>query len=183
VKAPVARLPVPALVFLVNEWGTEPRRVAGETDQPYPSTEFVELLEDLPERYSLPPDNVLQQVADELHRVFAAGSPAERADTLTRLVNTDRFQVHLRSQGSKVTVAIGAGSNGRDALLATALDTLTHHVAARGAESLGICGAESCVDVLVESGTGRPRRYCSTQCSGRARVALHRRRRRTAGAG
>jgi predicted RNA-binding Zn ribbon-like protein len=181
-RAPSVKLSIPALVLLVNEWGTEPRRVPGETDQPYPSKEFLELIEDVPQRWRLPSDTVLQQVADELHRVFAAPSPAERAETLSRLVNGDRFQVRLRREGSTVTVAIAAGSSGRDALLAAALETLTHHVAARGAESLGICGAESCVDVLVDSGTGRPRRYCSAQCSGRARVALHRRRQRGAGA-
>ena len=69
------------LVWLVNEWGSVPRAAAGEDQAPYPDTDLLAALlagsgvRDCPPAALTGP--ALRQVADQLHRVFAAADLAE----------------------------------------------------------------------------------------------------------
>jgi predicted RNA-binding Zn ribbon-like protein len=54
---------------------------------------------------------------------------------------------------------------------ALALATL---LAERQAVPGGVCAARSCRAVFLDTGSGSPRRYCSTRCATRERVAAHR---------
>lgn len=55
---------------------------------------------------------------------------------------------------------------------------LTEH----GRATWGECAAAGCRNLYLGTGPGSPRRYCSTTCASRARVADHRRRKADAGA-
>ncbi|MFG2295758.1 CGNR zinc finger domain-containing protein [Streptomyces sp. NPDC048603] len=50
-----------------------------------------------------------------------------------------------------------------------------------GRTAWGACPANGCGRYFLGAGPGSPRRYCSTTCSGRARVAAHRRRQAASG--
>ncbi|MEV7616256.1 CGNR zinc finger domain-containing protein [Streptomyces sp. NPDC089799] len=50
-----------------------------------------------------------------------------------------------------------------------------------GRTAWGACPASGCGRYFLGAGPGSPRRYCSTACSGRARVAAHRRRQAPSG--
>ncbi|MGV9270083.1 CGNR zinc finger domain-containing protein [Kitasatospora sp. NPDC003701] len=52
---------------------------------------------------------------------------------------------------------------------------LTEH----GRATWGECAASDCRNLYLGTGPGSPRRYCSTTCASRARVAEHRRRKQT----
>jgi predicted RNA-binding Zn ribbon-like protein len=47
-----------------------------------------------------------------------------------------------------------------------------------GATRLGVCGAERCDNVFIDTSPNRSRRYCSDRCSSRANVAAYRARRK-----
>ncbi|WP_370614042.1 CGNR zinc finger domain-containing protein [Mumia qirimensis] len=159
-----------AVVTLVNEWGTAPRVEAGESDSAFPPTEQV-----APDVAFSDPD--LVRVADLLHPLFAAESPVERIRIVDEL---------LAGAGTTVRVALVDGhvrdgwvpASPRDALLVAALRTVHDMLVERGADAIGTCEGAACVDVWIDRPRGRPRRYCSDTCAGRARVTAFRRRRR-----
>ena len=47
-------------------------------------------------------------------------------------------------------------------------------IAELGRERLGLCGADDCKDVFVDTSRNRSRRYCSDTCSSRTNVAAYR---------
>ena len=65
-----------------------------------------------------------------------------------------------------------------DLLLGEALLGLATLVCDLGPTRLGVCSAERCDDVYVDTSPNHTRRYCSERCSSRANVAAHRARRR-----
>ena len=70
------------LVWLVNEWGSVPRAAAGEDEAPYPDIALLAALLAGSGVRSCRPElltsKALGQVADRLHRVFAAPDLGER---------------------------------------------------------------------------------------------------------
>ncbi|MEJ8645586.1 CGNR zinc finger domain-containing protein [Streptomyces sp. MS1.HAVA.3] len=72
------------------------------------------------------------------------------------------------------------GRRGRlgDWFLASGALALAHLVTEYGRIAWGACAAEGCGRFFLATGPGSVRRYCSTSCATRARVAAHRRRRR-----
>ncbi|KAA1419925.1 CGNR zinc finger domain-containing protein [Mumia zhuanghuii] len=160
------------VVVLVNEWGTAPRVEAGEAAQAYPPVSLV-----------VPPDTVrfddaaLTGIADLLHPVFAAPSSAERVRLMDDLLARAGTTVRLALADDQVT-AEWRPADRSDSLLVAALRTLHDMLVERGLDAIGTCDADACVDVWIDRPRGRPRRYCSDTCSGRARVTAFRRRRR-----
>ncbi len=55
---------------------------------------------------------------------------------------------------------------------------LSQVVAQHGWQRLGVCSAESCDDVYVDTSRNASRRYCSNTCASRSSVAAYRARRR-----
>ena len=161
-----------ALVTLVNEWGTRPRVEAGEQGQPFPDPGVVGL------DAGADPDDLVR-VADLLHPVFAAASVGERVRRLDALLVDTGLTVRLREAPTGQAYEEWEPARAVDALLVATLRTLTEVVQTRGPAAIGVCGGEECVDVWIDAPRGRPRRYCSSQCGGRVRVAAHRRRQRT----
>lgn len=62
--------------------------------------------------------------------------------------------------------------------LATSALGLAQLLSERGRIAWGECAADGCVALYLHSGPGSPRRYCSTECATRTRVAAHRARKR-----
>lgn len=65
-------------------------------------------------------------------------------------------------------------------LISESLMGLANLVCDRGPERFGICEAERCDRVFVDTSPNRSRRYCSERCSSRANVAAYRARQRAA---
>jgi predicted RNA-binding Zn ribbon-like protein len=56
---------------------------------------------------------------------------------------------------------------------------LSQVVVQHGWQRLGVCAAEGCDDVYVDTSRNASRRYCSNTCASRSTVAAYRARRRT----
>lgn len=61
--------------------------------------------------------------------------------------------------------------------LASSALALAQILSEHGRITWGACQASNCRNFYLGTGPGSPRRYCSTTCASRARVAAHRRRR------
>lgn len=152
------------LVDLVNEYGTQPRAVAGEAGQPFPD------LVDAP-----PPglgSEELAALADRYWRVFAETAPALRADLLTDELAAARLSPVVTA-GGDLQWLTGHDSS-PEVLAAGCAGALLAAVTRFGWDRLGICAGADCVDVYIDQ-RGRTRRlYCSPICLNRARVRAHR---------
>ena len=166
--------PIPAdwLVFLVNEFGTEPRRVAGEAGSAYPAIDDVSGCP--PEARSCSPAR-LRAVADRLHPVFSAASAEERTERLNAVLRATPIVVQ-GDPGAPSGVAWLVPGRPADRLSAVAALTLVELL--RNGRRIGHCAAEDCVDVYVSQGSGRPRAFCSDGCQSRHKVRSYRRRHR-----
>lgn len=155
--------------MLVNEWGTAARVEAGESQLPYPDVDEL--------GWPGAGHADLVRTADLLHPVFAAATPDERVDRLDRLLVDASVSVRVDvSEGHVEDRWVAARP--ADRLLVAALRTIREVLAERGADAIGTCADDQCVDVWIDGPRGRPRRYCSDYCSSRARVAAYRRRQR-----
>jgi predicted RNA-binding Zn ribbon-like protein len=149
---------IPALVALVNDWGSRPREV-GRREQPAGDPAAI-------------------AVADRLHEVFADGDAAGRAAAVTAMLAETGVRPEL-------TVVAGAPAASwcvprePDALLASAALALRDHLAAQP-ERLGVCHERHCADVYVDASPAGHRRFCSVTCQSRSRVAAFRDRKRGA---
>lgn len=160
-SVPVHDVPMAVVIDLVNEFGDEPRRAAGEADDPYPQPELPADLR--------APTASLVRTANLLHPLF--GDPTTAPGTLNTLAQelglVHRFdpQVRLRWHRPAST----------DPLRAAAAAAVIAFVADHGVHRLGICGADACVDAYTDVSQGANRRYCSSRCRTRDRVARWRR--------
>jgi hypothetical protein len=154
------------LVDLVNEYGTRPRTVAGEADQPFPG------LSDSPQVAVELDSADLAGVADQMWPVFGEPESAVRAD----LLNAELAAACLRP----VTSAVGdlQWLTGHDspvpALAACCVITLLAAVDRFGWDRLGACAGADCVDVYADQQGRTRRRFCSPTCLNRARVRAYR---------
>lgn len=174
-------LPIDAVVHLVNEWGTAPRQVADEEGDPYPPVgSLLAFTDRSPRSWRGLSTPELQEIADDLHRVFAADRMAVRASVLSNLISRYDLRARAEERDSALRVVlVGAGDSQTlaAAALTSVLAFLMSPTTGRGAGGrMGICGADRCVDVWVDSSCRRPRKYCSETCSVRTRVAAHRHR-------
>src|ERR1700677_2840475 len=111
------------LVWLVNEWGSVPRAAAGEEPAPYPDTDLLAALLAGSGVRDCPPSALtgpaLRQVADQLHRVFAAADLAERVTLVAGLLAQTRVTPALEfTDIGDRPAATWRGPSARDALLA-----------------------------------------------------------------
>lgn len=172
----VEPMPAASLVTLVNEWGTRPRAVAGEQDQPYPPVGGLDL--GVPRAVADGAgDRALTHLADRLYGVFAATDDAERAELLTGLLRTSGVRPVAGLADGRAGAGWAVGS-ARYAIAAAAALALREHLARHGGARLGTCAGRDCVDVYVDASPTHDRRYCSVTCQNRARVAAYRARRR-----
>ncbi|WP_020671596.1 CGNR zinc finger domain-containing protein [Amycolatopsis nigrescens] len=124
----------------------------------------------------------LRAAAAELRAVFAARDVGEAAERLNALFAAHAGPPRLTSHGGAHDWHLHTDAHD-DAPWGQWLRTssglaLAVLLAERQALPGGICAAPSCEKSFVDTGAGGPRRYCSTRCSTRQRVAAHRAHRR-----
>ncbi|MGV9349305.1 CGNR zinc finger domain-containing protein [Streptomyces spiralis] len=171
----VQAMPVAALVWLINEWGTVPRAAAGEQDQPFPQIEGPDF--GIPKEFVRElHDDSLQRIADRLHPIFAASTPVECAELVTKLLTVTRVRPVVDVVDERVGAAWVVDAP-QHALAAAAGLALREHLAEHGFARLGVCVGRNCADVYIDASPTRDRRYCSVTCQNRARVAAFRSRR------
>ncbi len=167
------------LVWLVNEWGSVPRAAAGEGQVPYPDTDLLAALLAGSGVRACPPAALtgpaLQQVADQLHRVFAAADLGERVALVAGLLAQTEVTpaLELTDTGDRPAAAWRVPS-ARDALLAAAALTLRHQLAEHDPGRIGVCSGRRCADAFIDVSPAGQRRFCSVTCQNRARIAAWR---------
>jgi predicted RNA-binding Zn ribbon-like protein len=169
------------LVWLVNEWGSVPRAAAGEEQAPYPDTDLLAALlagsgvRDCPPAALTGP--ALRQVADQLHRAFAAADLGERVGLVAGLLAQTGVTpaLELTDAGDRPG-ATWRVPDARDALLAAAALTLRHQLAEHDPDRVGVCSGRRCADAFIDASPAGQRRFCSVTCQNRARIAAWRQR-------
>src|SRR5580698_9025466 len=167
------------LVWLVNEWGSVPRAAAGEEQAPYPDTDLLAALLAGSGVRACPPAALtgpaLRQVADQLHRVFAAADLAERVTLVAGLLAQTGVTPALEITGDRpgATWRVPAA---RDTLLAAAALTLRDQLGEHDPDRVGVCSGRRCADAFIDASPAGRRRFCSVTCQNRARIAAWRQR-------
>lgn len=128
----------------------------------------------------------LRTLRARLRTVFEAAARGDEAGAV-REVNRLLSQTPVRpqvsghdQQGWHLHVSEGARSVA-EAYTGAAVLGLAVQLTQLGIDRLGVCGADGCRRVFLDSSTNRSRRYCGERCAGRANVAAYRARRRGAG--
>lgn len=176
----VTPAPLAFMVEVINKWGSIPREVAGEQRTPYPS------LRDLAQEHgfrldsetdALNDENVVQ-TADTLYPLFDTPDAAALVDRMNEVLDLSGVRPALTRADERITE--GWITNAPDRLLAACALALHHHLLAWGdGHRLGLCEGVRCADVYADSSSAGRRRFCSTTCQNRSRVAAFRARRRT----
>ncbi|WP_030316753.1 CGNR zinc finger domain-containing protein [Streptomyces flavochromogenes] len=109
----------------------------------------------------------IDRAALALNRVLAAHASAPR------LSRHDGHAWHLH-------VDHGDDAGWGTWFLASGALALARILSEHGRVTWGACEASNCRNFYLGTGPGSPRRYCSTTCASRARVAAHRRRKQQA---
>ncbi len=165
-------LPAGFVVWLVNDWGSVPRQVAGERDQDYPALGALAARHglDLGAAVTRMSGRAVARVADALYPVFAAAD-CETASVLNELLAGLAPQPRLGPAPRGERWAVPAGQR----LLGGCLLTLYQELARRGDGSrLGLCDGSRCTDVYLDLSPAGHRRFCSLGCQNRTRVAAFR---------
>ena len=164
------------VVAFVNEYGTEPRREANEQSEPYPP------LGTLGEHDTAMTAGLtearLVSLADGLHRVFASSSRSAAArfvnDLLEESNPAPRVRANESAGGYEKAWMVSATADALVPLMASCALALIDILG--GPRRFGTCEASACADVFVDRSPGRRRRYCSSLCQNRSKVAAYRRR-------
>lgn len=138
----------------------------------------IEGLDDLTERDI----ERIRIVREHLREVFFADRDGaiERLNALLRDVaatpqiathDDEPWHMHYSAPGAPLADRIAAGAAMGLALLITE----------QGFERLGVCGADECLDVYVDTSRNKSRRYCNQTCSTKVNVAAHRARKKQSG--
>ena len=174
-------LPDATLVRLVNGWGTIPRRVDPDVSGLLPPVN--DLIEATPPDVrplveqavdgATPAD--LAAVADQLFPVFELQPDPKRIRSLNELLHYTSPTPRLDLTAPSDLWAVPSPS---ERPLAAAVLALVNHLTTHGSgDRLGVCNAERCSDVYIDSSPGRHKRFCSVTCQNRTRVAAFRARR------
>jgi predicted RNA-binding Zn ribbon-like protein len=132
----------------------------------------------------------LRRFQRELRPVFEASSVGDQqrvVDQLNTLLAKHPVTPHIAGHGGEpghpswhMHVA-DRQSSVAELLVAESLMGLSTLVCDLGATRLGVCHAQSCDNVFVDTSPNQSRRYCSDRCSSRANVAAYRARQRHLG--
>ncbi|MEU6646679.1 CGNR zinc finger domain-containing protein [Saccharomonospora sp. NPDC046836] len=178
-SAEVHPLPIPLLVYIVNEWGDAPRIEAHEGTEPYPSVE--NLRSESPAFWAHFPaveEATLIETANLVHPVFASASGAECAERLNALIAKAKMSPALASDTWSVHEVWHTARPGRAILAGATLALIDHLRHEPDASRLGTCEGDACVDVYVDQSPAGRRQYCSLTCQNRARTRAYRASRR-----
>jgi predicted RNA-binding Zn ribbon-like protein len=129
----------------------------------------------------------LKRLRRELRPVFEAsdrGDEQEVVDRVNALLAKHPVTPHIAGHDSQSWhLHVAERRSGVAALIAAeCVMGIATLVVDFGATRLGVCSADRCDQVFVDTSPNKSRRYCSDRCSSRANVAAYRARRK-AGAG
>ena len=139
---------------------------------------LVEGVEDLTERDV----DEIKVIRDRLRTVFFAAAEDEAVTLLNELLrevaatpqisnhDDQPWHLHFSAPGAPLAHRIGAGA-------AMGLATV---IVEDGRSRLGVCSADDCADVYIDTSRNRSRRYCNQVCSSRVNVAAYRARHKRA---
>lgn len=157
------------VTWFVNEFADETRLSSGETGGPYPTLDShpgspADLLEFDEAAYVA--------AANKAFAVVAAGpDPTAIAHALAALL-AGKHEVSPTVVDDEVVLTFGTpdapdleAEIGRR-LVALLADSTVH--------GLGLCDEDHCVDIFIDRSRRHNRRFCTTTCQVRARVARHR---------
>ncbi|MBK1786141.1 CGNR zinc finger domain-containing protein [Prauserella cavernicola] len=121
----------------------------------------------------------MRAVAPRLHAVFAATRTERAAELLNDLLSHHAAPPRLTTHGGEhpwhVHVDSADDAPWAEWLLASSAHALALLLAERQRPPGGLCASTACGRPFADLGGGSPRRYCSTRCATRERVAAHRR--------
>lgn len=118
----------------------------------------------------------MRSVAAVLREIFAAGDTGQAAELLNAALaraHPPRLTTHGGTFGWHLHVDSSDDAPWGEWFLTSSCLALAVLLADRQSPPGGVC---SCGKSFVDSGRGSARRYCSSRCATRARVAAHRRR-------
>lgn len=120
----------------------------------------------------------LRDAARELRPVFTAADLTEAAERINRLLAAHASPPRLTTDGGQAGWHVHADRHDdapwAEWFLTSSCLALALLLAERQAPPAGICASPSCGKPFVNTGRGGSRRYCSTACGTRERVAAHR---------
>ena len=120
----------------------------------------------------------LRQAAADLREVFSATEVATSAERINELLagraHPPRLTTHGGESGWHLHVDSSDDAPWAEWFLTSSCLALAVLLTVRQAPPGGFCGSLSCAKPFVNVGRGSARRYCSTACGTRERVAAHR---------
>jgi predicted RNA-binding Zn ribbon-like protein len=119
------------------------------------------------------------ETADLVRAVAVATTQDEVLARLNELLSRARPQPYATDHDGDLHLHYAApGTRAIEQLTTTVAMGLATVVAQHGWERLGICSAENCDAVYVDTSRNASRRYCSNTCASRSTVAAYRARRK-----
>ncbi|MEV0372363.1 CGNR zinc finger domain-containing protein [Streptomyces sp. NPDC050636] len=126
----------------------------------------------------------LRTAAHRVARILAETDTDRAAHAINALLAECGARPHLSRHGGHswhLHVDRGEDAGWADWFLASSALALAQILTEYGRVPWGECAASRCATLYLGTGPGSARRYCSTACASRERVAAHRRRKREGG--
>lgn len=121
-----------------------------------------------------------RDLRDRLHDIFFAEDDDRTADLLNAGLRATGAVPQVAGSGDDRTMEFRPLEGGPVAALSAAtMLGLAALFAESGRSRFGICSADDCRDVYIDTSKNRSRRYCAESCSSRMNVAAYRARMRT----
>ncbi len=118
--------------------------------------------------------------ADLVRAVALAGSQAEVLTRLNELLAMARPRPYATDHDGPLHLHYARpDAPALEQLTTTVAMGLSQVVVQHGWQRLGVCAAETCDDVYVDTSRNASRRYCSNTCASRSTVAAYRARQKT----
>ncbi len=175
--------PVEFAAALVN---TDQRTVGGEDELTDLDgllvflSRYAELWEGETENPSRRHVKQIQDLREEIRQVFHAEDEETAVHLLNQLLDRSRAMPRISLHGDSPHFHFETNRGSLpDWLAAVAAMGLATVLIDHGVGRFGVCDAQSCRDVYIDTSRNRSRRHCSTTCSTREHVAAHRRRKRS----
>jgi predicted RNA-binding Zn ribbon-like protein len=131
-------------------------------------------------------DTALRRFQRDLRPVFESsntGDEQAEVDQLNALLAKHPVTPYIAGHGPGWHMHVADRSSSvAELLIAESLMGLSTLVCDLGATRLGVCDANPCTHVFVDTSPNQSRRYCSDRCSSRANVAAYRARQKASAA-
>jgi predicted RNA-binding Zn ribbon-like protein len=121
----------------------------------------------------------LARTARLIRAVAVAGSQDEVIERLNELLGLARPRPYATDHDGELHLHYArADASALEQVTTTVAMGLSQVVVQHGWQRLGVCSAEGCDDVYVDTSRNASRRYCSNTCASRSTVAAYRARRK-----